>query len=436
MWVSSWTRRRVLCLVVGVALTTAVSARPLAPSSNEASAAERAPPAVLDALRDVWARNPSVQSAEARLDAARANADAAARPLYNPDLEIAAENADVDTRSVGFSQTIDWSGKRRARENAAGADVRAVEAERDDARQRIALEWLRGYAGFHAAMERTELGAQRVRLLERFADLAARRFRAGDVSVLERDLAELAVQEARAQQAELNADQAKARQLLAGVGGRIDVLPPLPSATPSLAAFAQVAPLDRLPALRRAQAESDAAQAKIALAERDTRPDPTISLTGGRVTSGPFNDRLIGIAVKIPLFVRNSYRAEVTAARSNADAAEATQRDVALRAAADVEQAASSYDALREAWVAWDRSRAPAADERAALLQRLWEAGEISAADYLVQLKQGIETELAASALRARVWQAFADWLAASGELSAWLGTDAPMAIESEGLPR
>jgi cobalt-zinc-cadmium efflux system outer membrane protein len=378
-----------------------------------------------------------VQSAEARLDAAEAQATAAGKPLYNPDLDLVAENADVNTRSVGLSQTIDWSGKRRARETAATAEVRAASAERDDVRQRIALDWLRGFAGFQVATEQTAVGAERVGLLEQFAALAERRFRVGDIPVLERDLAVLAVQEARAQQAELVAEQAKARQLLNGVGGRSDALPPLPTALPPPADPSDVASqLPALPALRKAQAETEAAQARVTVAERDRRPDPTIALTGGRVTDGPFHDRLIGVAVKIPLFVRNSYSAEVTAARSNVDAAEATQRDLTLRANAEVNQAASSYDALREAWLAWEQSRAPSATERAALLQKLWEAGEISAADYLVQIKQSVDTELTAIGLRARVWQAWADWLGASGRLALWLGITDELPTASKDLPQ
>jgi outer membrane protein, heavy metal efflux system len=140
--------------------------------------------------------------------------------------------------------------------------------------------------------------------------------------------------------------------------------------------------------------------------------------------------------VKIPLFVRNSYSAEVSAAQSAADAADANRRDLALRASAESNQTAASYNALREAWVAWEQSRAPSATERSALLQKLWEAGEISTADYLVQLKQSLDTELTATGIRARVWQAFADWLAASAQLDTWLGIDDAAGTPSKELPR
>ena len=414
-------RRIVATLALASSLASAAPPR----DDGAASAALR------DEVRAVLARNPAVRAADARLDASEARSQAAGRPLYNPELELTAENADVDTRSIGISQTIDWSGKRRARESAAAAESRAASAERDEVRQRVALDWLRGLAAYRSATERAEAGAERADLLEQFASLAERRFRAGDIPVLERDLANLALQEARAQQAELVAEQAKARQALIGVGGTTTSLPPLPSAPPAAPALAPTQ-LTGLAAVRRAQAEVEAAEARVTAAERDRRPDPTVSLTGGHVTDGRFNDRLIGITLKVPLFVRNSYSAEVTAARSSADAADANQRDVVLRANAEAEQAAASYAALRDAWAAWQESRAPSASERAALLQKLWEAGEINASDYLVQLKQSVDTELTAQSLRGRVWDAWADWLAASGGLAVWLGLDDASATAKE----
>lgn len=416
--------------VAAFALATSLAAA--APLRSD----DTAPPRLRDAVRAVWEHNPAVRAAEARLDASRASAQAAGRPLYNPDLELMAENADVDTRSVGISQAIDLFGKGRARETAATAAVRAAGAERDEVRQRVALDWLRGFAAYRSASERAEAGARRVDLIGQFAALAERRFRAGDIPVLERDLANLALQEARAQQAELVAEQAKARQTLTSVGGTPTSLPPLPGALPPPIESPFVPrQLADLPAVRRAQAELEVAEARVTVAERDRRADPTISLTGGRVTDGPFNDRLVAVTLKVPLFVRNSYSAEVTAARSNADAADANQRDVVLRANAEAEQAASSYAALRDAAAAWRESRAASAAERAALLQKLWEAGEISASDYLVQLKQSIDTELTALSLQGRVWDAWADWLQASGSVGAWLGLDDGTARSKE-LPR
>ena len=73
--------------------------------------------------------NPQVNAARAALDASLALEGAAGRPLYNPELEFEAENADSETRALGISQTLDWGGKRRARTAVAESERRSVEAD-------------------------------------------------------------------------------------------------------------------------------------------------------------------------------------------------------------------------------------------------------------------------------------------------------------------
>ncbi len=426
-WTPARSRARWLAALASACLSaTAVAARADdAPSLTLAPLEEtfQAPPALTQALREVWMRNPAVQAAEAKVAAAQARTLAAGQPIYNPEVDITSERADVNTRSVGLSQTIDWSGKRRARSGVGSAEQRVAEADRDQVRQDIGVQWLRGYAAFQVASEQVALGTERVRILGQFATLAQRRLTAGDIPSLERDLAELALQEARAQQAELLADQAQARRELTAVGADITGLPDLPRALPPPADVpVSDAAVEGLPSLRQARAEAEVAQARISMAERERRADPTVSVSTGRVTDGPLRDNLLGVTVRVPLFVRNTYRAEVTAARADADQADAELRDRRLRAIADANEAGAAYNAMHDAWVQWETGKAPRVADRAALLQRLWEAGELSTADYLVQLKQSIDTELTATGLRARVWQAWAIWLAASGRLSDWLG--------------
>ncbi len=55
------------------------------------------------------------------------------------------------------------------------------------------------------------------------------------------------------------------------------------------------------------------------------------------------------------------------------------------------------------------------------LIERLWKAGEISATDYLVQLKQRLDSQIAGVELQSRTWQAWVDWLKASGTIETWV---------------
>jgi cobalt-zinc-cadmium efflux system outer membrane protein len=139
------------------------------------------------------------------------------------------------------------------------------------------------------------------------------------------------------------------------------------------------------------------------------------------VHNGPISDRVIGLKVSIPLPVLNTGRAEVDTARAEADAAAATLQSRRWTLSAAQQEARGRYDALRSAAEAFRRGRAAAFEDRATLLERLWSAGEISTSDYLVQLKQSLDTALSGLDLESRAWQAWFDYLSAAGRLTEWI---------------
>ena len=168
--------------------------------------------------------------------------------------------------------------------------------------------------------------------------------------------------------------------------------------------------------------QSLAAQARVISADRDRRADPTVSVRGGQVDTGFDSEPVIGLTVSIPLYVRNDYRAEVDAARGDADSLAAQTRVVELELKAQAQQSAEVYSALLDAWKQWQASGAGATGQRAELLERLWKAGELSTSDYLVQLKQALDTALAGAELRGELLRATLDHLSATGHLDEWTG--------------
>ncbi|HMM58212.1 MAG TPA: TolC family protein [Rudaea sp.] len=383
-------------------------------------------PALRDAVRATWEASPEVQAARAERDAASARARAADQPLYNPTLSVDAENADVDRRTAGLGLTLDLSGKRRARTAEGQAQLRASEASFEIARRDVALRWLRTWSAAALAAQQSEFGKRRVELMRRFDDLAAQRLSVGDISSPERDLAGLALGEAHIQQATLVSTEASLRASLLAIAGDEGVaLPPLPVAPPPNSQAIMPRAAQDLPELREARARVERSDAAIDVARRNRIPDPTVSLIGGQVRSGPFNDRVtdrvIGLSVSIPLPVLNTGRAEVDAARADADAAAAGLRTRELTLRAGQRETRARYDALRDAVVSFRGGRAAALDDRTALLEKLWRAGEISTSDFLVQLKQSLDTALSGLDLESRTWQAWFDYLAATGHLTDWI---------------
>ena len=389
---------------------------------NAGNPALFAHPSLQQAVRAAWDSSPEVQVARADLNAAQARARAAAQPLYNPTLSLDAENADVDRRTAGLSLALDLSGKRRARAEQGTAELRASQASYDLLRRDIAARWLKAWSTLALASEQRQLGERRVELMRRFDELAAQRLKVGDISSPERDLAGLALGEAQIQQASLVGNEGAAQASLASISEDATASTgSWPNALPPASATVAPLPFDQYPELLRARALQAGADAGVQVARRARMPDPTVSVTGGQVRNGPVNDRVIGLSLAIPLPVLNTGRAEVDAARAQAEAAAAGVHAQQLGAKARLREAQARYDALLTAAQAFRLSRAAAFDERTALLEKLWRAGELGTSDYLVQLKQSLDTALSGLELQSQAWQAWFDYLSAAGRLTDWI---------------
>lgn len=406
-----------------VRLLVAVLASGLLFAAYAQEPAPRAPAQIRDAIQSAWRQHPTYQSTESQLAGARARRDAAGRPIYNPELTFDYDDEGTDkTATAGINLTLDLAGKRRARESSATARFDETIARVHLQRRDFARSWFAALSDWLMAKERTKTGERRVALLARFADLARKQFAADDISGLERDLALLARDEAEAEQATLLAEQAEAEARFRSVGGDTalanlpDVALPLPTGGEGA---------DEAPEVEIARAAAAGAERDIAVARKARIADPTVGVRGGRIEYDDLaRDNIVGLTLTVPLNIRNTYRAEVVAAEADAAVARAEADRVALEVAAERKRAIDSYGTTRAAWSRWIDSRGTDVDRREALLERLWREGELSTADYLLQLKQTLDTELARAELQARVWRAYADYLAATGQLERWAGLE------------
>lgn len=369
--------------------------------------------------------NPRVKAASAALDASVAYRDAAARPLYNPELSLGAESSDTDTRELGISQTIDWNGKRTARTLVADSDRLLVEAEYLATRWSVTVELLEGLSLHQIGLEREALAESSRLLMHEFADLAQRRFDAGDLNQVEFELARLAATQASIQKAIADAGLAEARQAVMNLTpiGNASHWPTLPAQLPNLPtrlAEAQTL-IQNLPEVRAAQHHVESADASVQLRRRERRPDPTLSLAGGTEDG----ETLIGVNISIPLFVRNRFDNEVVGSMAELDQAEQVVEDVIQRAHARLISASERYQLSRSAWEQWQATGQASLASQSEELKRLWEAGELSTTDYLVQLRQTLDVQESALELRDASWRAWFEWLRAAGQLDIWLGQGA-----------
>ena len=382
-----------------------------------------ASPALTRFARNALQDNPRVQAASAAVDASRARQVAAGKALYNPELELDAEKTDIRTETIGVSQTIDWGDQRGARTEVAQYESKAVLAGFQFVRQELANQLITGLAEYHASKQLNLLAQRKSQLMQDFADLASQRYKAGDLNQVELDLAQLAANEALLQLAETSNAVAQSLQSLYSItGSATNEWPSLPEQLPLLD-FSSVdvdSTLRRLPEFQQAQASMSASRSRIKVATSETTANPTIGIRGGREGS----ESLAGVTLSIPLFVRNNFQAEVTAA--NADAIESErQAEHAWRvSSARLISSAKTYSVTRKAWQQWLATGKTPLQRRITLLKRLWKTGELSTTDYLVQLRQTLDTQAAAVSLQGQLWQSWFGWLAASGNTTNWLGLE------------
>ena len=396
------------------------------PDIARAAESAPAPEPLRTSIEAAWVRHPLSAATDATLDAAQARSEAAAQPLYNPEVEVNADDEGPDrTVTAGIGLTLDLSGKRKARSSAAAAQLDTVTAEARLRRRDFAQAWLNAWAAKTAAEHRVSLASQRVALMTRFADLADRQLKVGDISSLDRDLAWLARDEASADLASLLAELASAQEALQ----RVDTdtpgtaRPGFPNAASLPETGDPTVAVETLPEWVLGQAGADFAEAQVRVAERERVADPTVTLRGGSIElADGVRDGMFGLSISVPLFVRNSYRAEVAAAKADARVAAADLARLRLELDARAARTAATYGAIHKSWQQWQRSPGTEVERRATLLERLWRAGELSTSDYLLQLKQTLDTALAGADLEGRLWSSYTDYLAATDQLEDWLG--------------
>ena len=388
---------------------------------------DRADPGIVRFVQLVVDTNPQMQAAREKINAQASRSDAAARPLYNPEISIDAENADIKTRSIGLSQSFDWGRKRDARTKVSESDRLVAEAEYSILKQSIIDELLNGLAFYQLEIGRIELAASRDDLMTKFVKQAQRRFDVGDLTQSELDQAKLSAIDAKIRNATVGASLAEARQIIRSLLGQgaQQKWPTLPARIPEISSDLKKDDLKMrlaaLPELVLAQREVDKSNDLIELRRREKKPDPTVSLSAGQVSDGEREDDLIGLSLSIPLYVRNRFDHEVSVARAERNRVVQLYNDTLRRADTRLMSAQERYRITQSAWDDWTSVGKKSLNLQVEQLQKLWEVGEVSTTDYLLRLRQTIEVQESALILENTQWRAWFEWLSASGLTNTWL---------------
>ena len=356
-----------------------------------------ADPAGLRALFErAWERSASGRAAEARRDEGIAGREAADSLLAGSPSVAIAERNDRQNRNRGqrereleLALPLRLPGEREARRVLADGDVEEIDAALAAARLALAGE-LRGVAwALVLASAEAAIAEQRQALAQRLEADVARREAAGELA--RTDLL-LARQEALAARADAAA--AATRRLAAGerlrVLGGSDVLPGNVEET-----LAPAAATESHPRLRLAAAAAARARAALDLARESRRDGPELSLgvqESREDFSSPLRNSLrIGIRIPFATEARNAPR--LAAANTALVQAETERRRIEAEVVAEDRQTeAELASAALSAALAVER--AAAADERARLLARAFELGELPLPEMLRAQSAALEARL------------------------------------------
>jgi cobalt-zinc-cadmium efflux system outer membrane protein len=363
-------------------------------AARPASAQEAAGPQIYDltleqALGLMRARSPSLRAAQARIGEARGRlVEASVLLRENPTLDVGGgprigpgkTGPDVD---IGVGQVFELGGQRTARIDAGNAEVARATAMAADAARRMLRDVAGAFLRARYAEERLRIATDTQHIAAEIHRVAQRRLEAGDVGVLDVNLAALTL--ARAQADAQTVEVARVRAL-----GELRVLLGLePDATLAVRGdlldrrrYALDALMERAPDRADLQALDAAvrqADAEVRLGEARAWPDLGVRLGYAREEDA---DIILGtLSLTLPFFdhgqgIEATARARRTAIRIERESAELTIRT-------EIRTAFDTYQRLLGATEQFEQSGLPLVEQSNTLARRSYEAGALQLGELL-----------------------------------------------------
>ena len=358
-----------------------------------------------DALRRAEASNPRLRAAQAEAAALEGQlADARALLWNNPTLagEFGRRTVPNDARQreylVGIAQPFEIAGQQGYRREEAERSLAAYREAVREIRREVRAEVSRRFLAVLALQTRIDTERTILKLTENSAAIVEKRFRAGEDTRLQANVAEVEADRARNDVRLLEEQLVQARAELAA----LLQLPPaeLPEARGDLVATAPAYGLEELLALVDSRPRflalghrEEAARNRLALERAAVYPDVTLGVGTGQDGPGDARERLtlFTVSVPLPLFRRNA--SGIGRARSELDRTQ-IEREAALRdARGRVIALWRTFESLRGRVARLRDSVLPRLDENRRLSQRALQAGEIGIAELLLVNRQLLDAQ-------------------------------------------
>lgn len=364
-------------------------------SANVAAAQDR-----LLTLSDVIVRAreraPDVVSARLAVEEARGRlAGASLRFQTNPEIDVAVGNRNAaGGRSadfeLGIGQALEPAARRAARVAGANAAIDASTADVERVMRRVLGDAVTAY--YHAlhANERLTLLVSALDVAASTFASAERRYRAGEIAVLDVNIARTSLARVRAERESAEATKAAAlgalKQLLS-LDGPVDVTGSLRTGD-VVDSEAMIAAADRRPELRTLEAAIQDADADVRLGRTFTKPEYGVDARYAREAGDHIV--LAGLTIALPAFSRGQELQAVASARSarlrsELEAARVRGR-IEIRTAFDVLSRRQAAVRILESEVL------SGLEENVQLTTRSFDAGQIGLPDLLLIRREILDT--------------------------------------------
>ena len=378
-------------------------------------------------------QHPNLQADYQQLQSAEASVRAAGQSLYNPNFESSLEKeGDANNFSLGLSQTFDINDQQGAQLTAAQLMLNAQQQELQLSYLQLVEQTLIALINWRSSKAAFQLAQDQEQQLERLVTVVKRRRVAGEVGLLDEQLALYSLSEIlnqTAQQASAYADAKLAVQALLPAWREDTALTPerlltginTNTNTDNVLQHPQLL-------LVKSQWQYQRQQAQVIKAERAVKP--TVGIAAGK--NG--DDSIVSLNFSMPLNILNDFSDEYQASELQAMSKEAEyqalQRTMTFQAQASKEVMQAYAQRVKR----WQSINQANADSSLELIEQQWQSGDISTAEYLTMRQQRISGLLAGVEIVQQSQLASVNWLTKSGQLSNYITTFTRPLIDGAAL--
>jgi cobalt-zinc-cadmium efflux system outer membrane protein len=367
-------------------------------------AAQSSPAVTLEqAVQLAEQQSPALRNAQAELQALEAQLSEANALLWNnPELTAGLdrrrfpEDGQATEWNLGIAQTLELAGQPRHRREAAQQALSAAKETYSEIYLQVRTDVTQRFVRVAALQERVATEEELLKLVDGLSEIVRKRFKAGEDTRLDANLAAVEADRARNQLGQLREELIEARrELAAALQLPADQLPQTEGGIPQrVQAYTLEQLLSRVgerPLIRSLRLREGAARSRLSLERAGAYPDLTLGIGTGREGLSGERERFVGLsaALPLPLFKRN--RAAIGRAAADLTAMqverEVTERDTRTAVVALWERLRS----LRERAGLLRETTLPRLQENQRLARRSFEVGEIGTAEVLLATRQLIE---------------------------------------------